>query len=346
MEAIEWSFDALFSHRSIPQWFIDLIALYGKEGRLVGHGVYYSLFSGAWKPAQEEWLDQLKETRKSFDFAHISEHFGFMTGEDFHKGAPLSVPFNQSTIRLAHDRLCRLADAAACPVGLENLAFAYSLEDIRFHGDFLETLVSAVNGFIILDLHNLYCQVKNFEVPFEKIIELYPLDLVREVHISGGSWEPSMTDNSKKIRRDTHDEAVPKEVFEYLEAVLPRIPNVQFVMLEHMGFALKKPEEKNQFRRDFMHMKEIVSQSKREHSVKRDFTPKITTPLAAPYEDLLLAKQQSLLSKILEESRSLEEVRTRLQYSSLADSDWRIEQWEDCMIETAYQISQKWKAGF
>jgi len=60
VEAIEWSFDALFRHSYIPDWFEDLLHVYANEGRLIGHGVYYSLFSGKWKPEQQQWLDNLR----------------------------------------------------------------------------------------------------------------------------------------------------------------------------------------------------------------------------------------------------------------------------------------------
>ena len=48
VEAIEWSFDALFKVTEIPPWFLELLSVYSKEQRLVGHGVFFSLFTGKW----------------------------------------------------------------------------------------------------------------------------------------------------------------------------------------------------------------------------------------------------------------------------------------------------------
>lgn len=53
----------------------------------------------------------------------------------------------------------------------------------------MDKLVMPFCHFIILDLHNLYCQIHNFNIPFEEILTGYPLNKVREIHISGGSWE-------------------------------------------------------------------------------------------------------------------------------------------------------------
>ena len=100
IEAIEWSFDTLYQHKTLPGWFTELLLTFGKEGRLIGHGVYFSLFSGLWTKEQQDWLSHLQEVNSEFQFNHISEHFGFMTGTDFHQGAPISVPYSPSTLRL------------------------------------------------------------------------------------------------------------------------------------------------------------------------------------------------------------------------------------------------------
>ena len=118
VEAIEWSFDTLYKVREIPEWFVELLQAFGKEGRLIGHGVYFSLFSGKWTSEQQRWLDHLRKVSSHFSFDHISEHFGFMTGEDFHKGAPISVPYNSETLAIGIDRLQRIQDACSCHVGL------------------------------------------------------------------------------------------------------------------------------------------------------------------------------------------------------------------------------------
>ncbi|MEO7800663.1 MAG: DUF692 family multinuclear iron-containing protein, partial [Ginsengibacter sp.] len=248
IEAIEWSFDSLYKHENIPAWFTELLTTFSNEGRLVGHGIYFSLFSGGWSKEQEQWLKHLKKVSSAFRFDHMSEHFGFMTGKNFHQGAPIGIPFNWTTLAIGHDRLKRIYQACECPVGLENLAFSYSLEEVKRHGEFLEQLVEPVNGFIILDLHNLYCHLHNFNISFEDLIHLYPLHRVREIHVSGGSWEDSLLSPAKKVRRDTHDDTVPAEVFELLRQSIPLCPQLKFVVLEQLGSALATPEEQHLFR--------------------------------------------------------------------------------------------------
>lgn len=342
IEGLEWSFDALYQQPDIPEWFDELLQFYSSEERLIGHGVFFSIFSGKWTPNHQAWLDHLEHTASKYRFDHVTEHFGFMTGKDFHQGAPLNIPYTNSTLKIGRDRLKRIYNACKCPVGLENLAFSYSLEETKRHGQFLNELVEEINGFIILDLHNLYCQVHNFRLDFDDIIKLYPLDRVREIHISGGSWEASAIEPSLKIRRDTHDDAVPEEVFQYLSQAIQRCPNLKFVVLEQLGTALHSETSRKRFGDDFLRMKALISSTNSAHINSNKFLPVYPLSINEIVEDPELHLQQRELSSILESSLSFEEVHNKLANSSLANTSWNVEQWEPYMLETAMQIARKW----
>lgn len=345
VEAMEWSFDTLFKVKDVPGWFDELVTAFSNEGRLVGHGVFFSLFSGRWLPEQQQWLEHLRNLCRRFTFDHITEHFGFMTGADFHHGAPLSIPYTASTLAIGRDRLSRIYDACHCPVGLENLAFSYSLDEVKRHGDFLEKLIEPVNGFIILDLHNLYCQLHNFNLGFDDLIQLYPMHRVREIHISGGSWQLSALDSKQKIRRDTHDDTVPQEVFNLLQKSIPLCPQLKYVVMEQLGAGLTTAESRLGFYYDFLKMQEIVSsfKSSKISEAINLFLPEEIKPAPAAVADESLYQQQLLLSDILETATHYDDARNRLMQSPLAGSAWNIEAWQPYMLETALAIAQKWK---
>lgn len=347
VQAIEWSFDTLFNTPDIPPWFPELLSEFGKADRLIGHGVFFSLFSGSWSSDQEKWLEHLKKMCTNFRFDHITEHFGFMTGADFHKGAPLSIPLTAATLALGQDRLQRIAHTCECPVGLENLAFAYSLEEVKQQGAFLDQLLEPINGFIILDLHNVYCQLKNFDLEFTELLRLYPLDRVREIHISGGSWANSTTQPARQVRRDTHDDQVPEEVFQLLIQTLPQCPQLKYVVLEQLGVGLKSPESQQRFQQDFFRMDEIV-QANQPHTASpgpHPFLPNLQPLAPQPAADLNLHQQQATLSTILETTPTVEDAFAQLKTSPLHQSDWQVEKWTPYMLETAIRIAQKWKDG-
>jgi uncharacterized protein (UPF0276 family) len=348
IEAIEWSFDTLYKIKDIPAWFYELLQTFSEANRLTGHGVYFSLFSGKWTSEQQHWLEQLKDLSSKFQFDHITEHFGFMTGENFHTGAPLSIPFTPTTLAIGQDRLKKIYNACNCPVGLENLAFAYTLEDVKKHGDFLYQLLMPVNGFIILDLHNVYCQAHNFDLDYNDVINCYPPELVREIHISGGSWENSVTVPGKKIRRDTHDDAVPAEVFELLNRSINECPNLKYVVLEQLSCALNTDEERKFFRDDFIKLTEILQtgNSKLPDKYMNNFLPSERMLDTYFAEDAELYAQQCALSNILESATSYEDALQLLHASGFANTCWNIENWQPHMLETAISIAQKWKNGF
>lgn len=349
VQALEWSFDALQTHSSLPDWFQELLQTYSRAGRLVGHGVFFSLLSGRWSPQQQAWLDQLRTLADKFAFDHVTEHFGMMTGRDFHKGAPLGVPLTASTLAIGIDRLKRLSDACRCPVGIENLAFAYSMDEVDRHGDFLHRLIEPVDGFIILDLHNLYCQSHNFGIEPLALLRRYPLDRVREIHVSGGSWSDVPSRPGRRIRRDTHNEAVPFTVFDLLEQALDVCPNLLYVVLEQIGDGLRTETQQRHFRQDFLRMDALVQQQNQtlKRPWLRSFHPDPpVVPDAVPYEDADLYAQQVWLAEILETATDYRQARQWLAESSLANSAWEVERWEPAMLETAIAIAQKWQHGF
>lgn len=342
--AIEWSFDAIGEQPALPEWFEELLDAYGEADALLGHGIYFSLFQGRWTPEQEGWLRQLEHLCDRYRFAHITEHFGFMTGRDFHQGAPMAVPFTRKMLALGQDRLKRIASVAGKPVGLENLAYAYSLDAVKAHGAFLSALIEPVNGFIILDLHNCYCQAQNFQIDASVVVEMYPLEKVREIHISGGSWVMA---EGYPVRRDTHDEAVPEAVWELLEKTIPRCPHLRFVVLEQIGASLENEAAAAQFRDDYERLCRLVQEAEFISVIELPdhFLPPFFDKLGPPVEDLNIAAEQEILSGILVRSGSLAEALDLLKHSILRNSAWEIEKWPHHMLETARQIAAKWADG-
>ncbi len=261
VEAIEWSPDCGWGE-PLPGWGDDLLSFYGARGRLYGHGVTYSPLSAGVSDGQRRWLERMRRDARERSYRHLSEHFGFMTAEGWAQGTPLPVPFVPEALAAGREHLRRLAEAAGgIPVGLENLALTFGPDDMSRQGEFLDALLSPVDGFLVLDLHNLYCQSANFSVPIEDLLTGYPLARVREIHISGGSWSvPSASCDAaqRPVRRDTHDSDVPGEVFRALEGALPRCPAAEVVILERLGGTLPRDEDRAGLQRDFRRLCSIL----------------------------------------------------------------------------------------
>jgi uncharacterized protein (UPF0276 family) len=257
VEVVEWSFDVGWPPARVPGWLDELLSHYGGAGRLLGHGVTYSPLSALDHARQASWLDSLRREVAARSYLHVSEHFGFASGGDFHQAPPLPLPLCPAAIETGRAGMLRLADAAGVPVGLENLAFAFSAQDVRDQGRFLRELLAPVGGFVVLDLHNLYCQSCNFGVGFDELLAGSPCDLVRELHVSGGSWSEPSVEGAGRVRRDTHDGDVPDEVFDLVPRALAACRGVRAVILERLGHSLGGGAAAG-FRRDFERLRERV----------------------------------------------------------------------------------------
>ena len=148
VEVLEWSFDMGWGGIALSSSVCQLLQQYSDRNRLLGHGVSYSLLSANWDSAH--WLDCLAAECTEYRYHHISEHFGWMAAGRFGQSAPLPLPLLPETLALGIDRLQQLAKVAKVPIGLENLAFAFGLPDVMSQGIFLDRLLAAVDGFLLL----------------------------------------------------------------------------------------------------------------------------------------------------------------------------------------------------
>src|SRR5688500_13676019 len=99
VEVLEWSFDVGWPPGRVPPWAGDLLDHYGAAGRLLGHGVSYSPLSARDDARQQTWLDALRDEVAARSYLHVSEHFGFASGSNFHQAPPLPLPLCDVTLQ-------------------------------------------------------------------------------------------------------------------------------------------------------------------------------------------------------------------------------------------------------
>lgn len=260
VDALVWSADVGFG-RTLPDWCESLLDHFAGAGRLSAHGVGYSPFSAGFTARQKTWLEHLAHEVSRRRYVRLSEHVGFTTGGPFDKGAPMPPPWCDATIDTARAHLARLADAShGLPLGLENLALAFSATDVDAQGPLLDALTRGGESFVVLDLHNLYCQAVNFGRDPLALLATHPLSRVKEIHLSGGRWSYPVTDPERRaFRRDTHDGAVPDRVFALLDIALAHCPAVEMVVLEALPISLGTEPARERFRADFRRMREVIA---------------------------------------------------------------------------------------
>lgn len=214
--------------------FADLAVRTGK--RFVGHAVSGSLGSAdpADRPRQREWLARVAAVARSFDLLWLSDHLGATTLAGRTITLPIAVPMEPAMAAIVRERLMELQTVVP-EVGFENSAFLFLLGPWLEEPAFIASILRAPRTHLVLDLHNVHTMAQNLGADPREYLRGLDLARVIEIHLSGGSWsEPHWLPSGDVLRLDSHDDAVPEEVWQLYEEVLPGCANLRGVTLERM----------------------------------------------------------------------------------------------------------------
>lgn len=225
--------DGDFAPNGFHAAFRELGAETGKP--FVAHGVGFSLGTARRDPERDErWLRRIRADHAIFGFEWYTDHLGVTLLDGHELALPLPLPMTDGAAVLVRRSLARLQGAVP-DVGFENSTFYYHLGDPLDEPAWIARALAAPRTHLLLDLHNVHTTAENAGFDPREYLARAPLEKVVEIHVSGGStseegWLPSR----RRMRLDSHDGAVPEEVWRLLEAVLPRCPNLRGVTLERM----------------------------------------------------------------------------------------------------------------
>lgn len=199
---------------------------------IVVHGVELSIGSAhGWNQA---YVDMLDAFCAEWPFEWHSEHLSFQTvpgtgGEDVAVGMPLPLPFTEEAASLVGERARRLLARYGVPFLLENpahyLSEVYCDPGLGDESAFMARVLDRGGCGQLLDLHNLHCNAVNHGFDARSALARLPLERVVEIHVAGGAWRDGFL-------MDSHSDRVPAEVWDLLDFVLPRTPNLAGVVYE------------------------------------------------------------------------------------------------------------------
>ena len=348
--ALEWSLDVGWGPHGIPDWVEALLSAYDEAGRLYAHGVELSLLSARFEERQRRWLERFARDMASRRWVHVSEHYGFMTAGRFTNGTPLPHPRTDEAIAIGRDRIEMLRALTSAPVGLENLAFAFGPKDVEDQPAFLEALLAPSDGFLLLDVHNLYCQAVNYGFDPIALMERYPLERVRELHVAGGKLaHPASDPSGRAFRRDGHDDHVPDGAFELVAHALARCPRLEVIILEHTDHALDTDAALARYRADFRRLRALVEEAGRAELDDEPPSPPTATSapgrVSPPREAPALAAFQGAFLEVLADARDPFAARDALRALPEASPylAW-IDSFEPRGLETGMELVRRWGA--
>lgn len=205
---------------------------------VVLHGVSLGLASSA--PVDPRRLDAFARV---FDLAQPmfwSEHLAFVRGGGIEIGHLAAPPRCAATIEGTGRNVARARAVVGSAPLLENVATLIDPPGSdRDEATFVAEVLEACDTDLLLDLHNLHANAKNFgfggEEEEERFFRVVPSNRVRAVHLAGGRriGVPGRAGVSRIL--DDHLHATPDAVFDLLERVGELAPQPLTVILERDG---------------------------------------------------------------------------------------------------------------
>jgi len=202
----------------------------------VAHGVGFSLGTASRRDAarRRRWLDRVALDHARFRFRWYTDHLGASSLDGAPVTLPLPLPMTAESARVVRARLADLQTVVP-RVGVENSVSYFLLGAPLDEARFLDRVVAGARVHLLLDLHNLYTMSVNFGFDTEDYLRQLNLSKVIEVHLSGGAdSDGAWLLSGRVMRLDSHDAAIPDEVWRLAERVLPRCPNLRGVTVERM----------------------------------------------------------------------------------------------------------------
>jgi uncharacterized protein (UPF0276 family) len=196
------------------------------------HGVSLGLSSAEKLEARR--LDQFARLVDDVAPEHWSEHLAFVRAGGVELGHLAAPPRTALTVEATAENVDRAARrVGACPM-VENVATLIDPPGSdRSEAAWLLGLLDASPADLLLDLHNLVTNGRNFGYDPRALVEALPVHRIRGVHIAGGvDVEAS---NGERRLLDDHRHDVPDSVYALLELVAARVPHPLDVILERDG---------------------------------------------------------------------------------------------------------------
>jgi uncharacterized protein (UPF0276 family) len=202
----------------------------------VGHAVHGSF--GTADPRDRErqakWQRRLAEDHAAFDFLWLTDHLGASVLDGRAVTLPIALPMHDTMAQIVRERLVALQQVVP-EVGIENSVFYFLLGDWLDEPGFLARILSAPRTHLLLDLHNVFTMAQNLGADADAWLDRVDCSRVIEIHLSGGERsQPGWLPQGRTMRLDSHDHAVPDEVWRLFERVVPRCTNLRGVTLERM----------------------------------------------------------------------------------------------------------------
>jgi uncharacterized protein len=215
-------------YEELESW-VDVLDWIVERRPVVAHNIGLSIGNAG--RFDMEYVEHMADWQRRYRFPWQSDHLSFaqvsaMDGSPHHAGVAVPLPYDGEVLELLAERVDRFQQTVGAPFLLENSVYFVTFKDQDMtEPQFLNALTARTGCGLLLDVHNLYANARNHG--FDAYAFLDELDTTRvvETHIAGGTEFAGMY-------TDSHAGAVPQPVWQLLDYVVPRSPNLRAVTFE------------------------------------------------------------------------------------------------------------------
>ncbi|MGB3876476.1 MAG: DUF692 domain-containing protein [Shinella zoogloeoides] len=184
------------------------------------HGVGLSI--GSMQPLDRDHLARLKALCDRYQPESFSEHLAWSTHDSVFLNDLLPLPYTGETLARVADHIDEVQSALGRQMLLENPAtYLLFTESTIEETAFLAEIVRRTGCGLLLDVNNVFVTATNHNLDPDAYVARFPLEAVREIHLSGHS--ETVDDLGAPLLIDSHDTPVKDPVWALYQTVLRRI---------------------------------------------------------------------------------------------------------------------------
>jgi uncharacterized protein (UPF0276 family) len=183
------------------------------------HGVGLSI--GSMQPLDRAHLARLKTLCERYRPESFSEHLAWSTHDSVFLNDLLPLPYTQETLDRVADHIDEVQETLGRQMLLENPAtYVLFSESTIEETAFLAEVARRTGCGLLLDVNNVFVAATNHNLDPGDYIARFPLEAVREIHLSGHS--ETVDELGAPLLIDSHDTPVKDPVWALYETVISR----------------------------------------------------------------------------------------------------------------------------
>lgn len=195
------------------QWFLDEL---GKAGTpVIVHGIELSI--GTDGPFKQNHFDFMKKIGDQVNLVAMSDHICMTQAGGIGIGQLTTLPFTERGLDVICRNIETMMRQVNVPVVMENIANQFYFPNCDYsETEFISRMLERTGSYLLLDLHNIYANAKNFAFDPYEWMSAVPLERVYGVHLAGGYFDED------QFLEDAHSSPVPEGVWDMLEWLCAR----------------------------------------------------------------------------------------------------------------------------